>query len=118
VHNHFPQLTTAKIVIGVAAIIAVYFLATFVGNAIKGRQLDLQEQALNSEIRAQQERYQELQALEQYLKSDEYIEQVAREQLGLVKPGETGIIAIPAEPSPTPAPDSPQPDLWWERLIR
>ena len=105
-------------VIGVAALIAVYFLFTFAGNAIKGRQLNLQEGALNAEIRVQQEKYQQLQALEQYLKSDEYIEQVAREQLGLVKPGETAIIAIPAEPSPTPGPDAPAPDLWWETLIR
>lgn len=118
VHNHFPQLTAAKVVIGIAALIAVYFLFTFAGNAIKGRQLDLQEQALHSEIRAQQERYQELQALEQYLKSDEYIEAVAREQLGLVKPGETAIIAVPTVPTPTPGPDAPAPDLWWEMLIR
>lgn len=105
-------------VIGIAALIAVYFLFTFVGNTIKGRQLDLQEEALNSEIRVQQERYQELQALEQYLKSDEYIEAVAREQLGLVKPGETAFIAIPTEPSPTPDPNAPSSDLWWETLIR
>jgi len=115
VHSHLPQLTPARIVLGVAALIAVYFLFTFAGNAIKGRQLSLQEEALNSEIRAQQERYQELQALEQYLKSDEYIEQVAREQLGLVKPGETAIIAIPTEPSPAPGPEA-QPGLWWEIL--
>lgn len=104
--------------IGVAALIVVYFLFTFAGNAIKGRQLNLQEDALNAEIRVQQEKYQELQALEQYLKSDEYVEQVAREQLGLVNPGETAIIAIPTEPSPTPGPDAPAPDLWWETLVR
>lgn len=115
-HNHFPQLTPARVVLGVALLMAVYFLFTFAGNAIKGRQLSLQEEALNSEIRAQQERYQELQALEQYLKSDEYVEQVARQQLGLVKPGETAIIAIPTQPSPTPGPDV-QPELWWEMLI-
>lgn len=116
--NHFPQLTAVRLVIGVAALIAVYFLFTFAGNAIKGRQLNLREDALNAEILAQQERYQELQALEQYLESDEYIEQVAREQLGLVKPGETAIIAIPTQPSPTPGPGAPNVDLWWETLIR
>ena len=105
-------------VIGVAALIVVYFLFTFAGNAIKGHQLNMQENALNAEIRAQQEKYQQLQALEQYLKSDEYIEQVAREQLGLVRPGETAIVAIPTQPSPTPGPDAPNPDLWWEALIR
>lgn len=105
-------------VIGVAALIAVYFLFTFAGNAIKGHQLSTQEDALNAEIRDQQAKYQELQALEQYVKSDEYIEQVAREQLGLVKPGETAIVAIPTQPSPTPAPDAPAPGLWWQSLIQ
>lgn len=102
--------------VGVTALIVVYFLFTFVGNAIRGHQLNTQEAQLNAEIRAQQEKYQQLQALEQYLQSDEYIEEVAREQLGLVKPGETGIVAVPTQPSPTPDPNAPDPDLWWEVL--
>ena len=105
-------------VIGVTVLIVVYFLFTFAGNAIKGHQLNQQENQLNDEIASMQDQYQRLQALEQYMKSDEYIEAVAREQLGLVKPGETGIVAVPTQPSPTPAPDSANPDLWWEALIR
>lgn len=118
VFTHFPQLSAAKVVIGVTALIVVYFLFTFAGNAIKAHQLNQQEGQLNAEIGSLQEKYQSLQALEQYLKSDEYIEEIAREQLGLVKPGETGIVAIPTQPSPTPAPDAPNSDLWWEVLIR
>jgi cell division protein FtsB len=118
VFTHLTQFSAAKVVIGVTALIVVYFLFTFAGNAIKGHQLNEQEAQLNADIASMQDRYQRLQALEQYLKSDEYVEQVAREQLGLVKPGEIGIVAIPTQPSPTPAPDASNPDLWWEALVR
>jgi len=106
------------VVIGFTVLIVVYFLFTFAGNAIKGHQLNQQESQLNQEIAGIQDKYQRLQALEQYLNSDEYVEQVAREQLGLVMPGETGIVAVPTQPSPTPAPDASDPNLWWEVLVQ
>jgi hypothetical protein len=46
---------------------------------------------------------------------------VAREQLGLVREGETGIVVISTVPSPTPTPGA-GPDagrqLWWDVLTR
>lgn len=49
---------------------------------------------VNKEIAATQQRTEELRREIEYLKSDAYIEKVAREELGLVKPGE--IIFMPA----------------------
>jgi cell division protein FtsB len=95
-----------------------YFLVGGAFNAIRSHQLREQEGQLRSEIRDLQDRYRELQALQLYLGSDEYIEAVAREQLGLVREGEIGIVAIPAEPSPTPEPGEADPELWWDVLIR
>jgi hypothetical protein len=63
-------------------------------------------------------RYDRLTALKEYLNSDEYIEAIAREQLGLVRKGETGFVAISTVPSPTPAPGEEPPSLWWDVLIR
>ena len=45
-------------------------------------------EALNAELRAELEHY----------NSDAYIERVAREELGLVKPGETRVIVIDDQP--------------------
>ena len=60
------------------------------------------------------------------LNTPEYIERIAREQLGLVKPGEVAVILV--APSPAPAvtdvrpelakPGAPLPDPWWTRLWR
>jgi cell division protein FtsL len=60
------------------------------------------------------------------LNTPEYIERIAREQLGLVKPGEVAVILV--APSPAPAatdvrpelskPVAPLPDPWWTRLWR
>ena len=92
-------------------------MATFAVNAIRDHQLHTQQSRLQADIADLNGRYDRLVALEQYLKSDEYIEEVAREQLGYVKQGEIGFVAISSQPTPTPAPGQ-QPDLWWDTLIR
>ena len=43
---------------------------------------------LNEQIAEQQQRSQQLEALKKYTKTDAYIEEVAKEKLGLVHPGE------------------------------
>ena len=100
------------------AVIVVYFLSTFAVSYIRGGQLSGEEDRLTAEIGELEGKYERLQALEQYLASDEYIEAVAREQLGLVKSGEEAYIAISTQPTPTAAPGEPRQDLWWEVLVR
>jgi cell division protein FtsB len=66
-----------------------------------------------------QQRHERLEALSQYLGSDQYVEGVAREQLGLVREGETSIVVISTAPSATLVQDQPERDeLWWQNLIR
>lgn len=108
----------SSLVLAVTALVVAYFLVGGAFNAIRSYQLRQQEDQLRQEIRTLEDRYRELTALRQYLDSDEYIEAVAREQLGLVRKGETGIIALSTEPSPTPSPDDDDPALWWDILIR
>ncbi|MDK2784642.1 MAG: hypothetical protein PWQ41_295 [Bacillota bacterium] len=70
----------------------------FVYSSSKQVQLALELRAklerVNKEIAATQQRTEELRREIEYLKSDAYVEKVAREELGLVKPGE--IIFMPA----------------------
>ena len=116
--KHLPRISTVQVILGITAVAIVYFVVTAGVNFIQSRQLGHQEAQLQAEIESIQERYERLEALRDYLNSDEYIEAVAREQLGLVRPGETGFIAISSVPTPTPAPDGQRPALWWEMLIR
>jgi len=102
----------------VTSLVVAYFLVTAALGTVRSYQLHQREGRLHGEIQELEVRYERLEALREYLNSDEYIEAAAREQLGLVRQGETGIIAIASQPSPTPAPDDPHPDLWWDVLIR
>jgi cell division protein FtsB len=105
----------------VTAVIVGYFLVTGATTALRSHHLSDRQDNLRADIGALQERYGRLEALREYLGSDEYIEAVAREQLGLVRQGESSIVVIPTLPSPTPEPgaeDEPEDPLWWETLIR
>ena len=109
------------------AVVVVYLIFTAVGDAIQSYQLGEDEDRLRDEVQEMEERYQRLSDLRDYLNSDEYIEWVARRELGLVGPGETGIIVI-SEPTAVPseglgeeegsqAEQEQQQHLTWEEII-
>jgi cell division protein FtsB len=116
--RQLPRLSAAKIVVFAASLIAVYFVVGGALNAVRSHHLRQEESQLREDVDLLQSRYDRLTALKDYLNSDEYIETVAREQLGLVRKGETGFLAISTVPTPTPAPDEEKPSLWWDVLIR
>lgn len=114
-------MSAARVVLAMTALVVVYFLVIASVNAIRGQQLQQQQSRLEADIQQFQQRFQRLEALREYLDSDEYIESVARQQLGLVRPDEVGFVVISTVPSSTPAPDqgpATEPDLWWDVLIR
>jgi cell division protein DivIC len=118
VRKRLPTLSTTRVIILVAALFAVYFVVSGALNAVRSHQLSEEEQRLRADMNDLDSRYDRLLALKDYLNSDEYIESVAREELGLVRKGETGFVAIATQPSPTPAPGEEEPALWWDVLIR
>jgi cell division protein FtsL len=60
------------------------------------------------------------------LNTPEYIERIAREQLGLVRPGEIAIMLVRATPAPAPtrrrtdqpSQRPPEHESWWIRLLQ
>jgi cell division protein DivIC len=116
--TRFPQITTFRVIVLVTVCMAVYFIAGGVLDAVRTHHLRQEEGRMRADISDLQSRYDRLTALREYLNSDEYIESVAREQLGLVRKGETGFVAISTVPTPTPGPEEDQPALWWDVLIR
>jgi cell division protein FtsB len=112
-----PHLSSARVIFGITALIVVYFLVTFAGSYFRARQADNQASQLQNQIDSMSSQYDRLQALEQYLQSDDYVEKAAREQLGLVKPGEIGIVALPTQASPTPVPGAVG-DNWWQTITQ
>jgi len=100
-------------VILATAVMVVYFIFTAASNTLQAIQIDQDESNLRQEVDDLAQRYDQLIALRDYWKSDEYIEWVARRELGLVRPGELGIVVISAV-TPTPPAEPPQPV--WEAL--
>ncbi|MBR4015988.1 MAG: septum formation initiator family protein [Anaerotignum sp.] len=69
----------------------VFFCAVAIGVGQQaGRYQELQEQkaVLTAEMQAEKKKQLELENRREYYNSDTYIEQIAREQLGMVKPNE------------------------------
>jgi len=113
VARNLTKLSTTRIVLAVTALAVVYFLVSGSLNAIRSHQLRQQESSLQGEIRDLQERFARLEAVQDYLDSDEYIETVARQQLGLVREGEVGLVVISTAPTPTPEPGAqPEGELY------
>jgi cell division protein FtsB len=91
----------------------VYFIFTAASNTLQAIQIGQDESSLRQEVDGLAQRFDQLTALRDYWKSDEYIEWVARSELGLVRPGELGIVVISAV---TPTPPAEPPEPVWEAL--
>lgn len=64
-----------------------------------------QKQTLEQRLAALKERNEQLREKAQRLQTPQGVEEVARESLGLVRPGEQVYIVTEGEPTATPAPD-------------
>lgn len=101
-------------VLTLALLLVGLFAYAFMQTAAQSYRLREAERDLMAEVQQLREQRAELEGLAAYLESDEYIEAFARQQFGLVKPGET-LVEI----------DAPEPQLaeryagqrWWEALF-
>ena len=114
-----PRLTPARIAILLATLVVGYFLFAAAGDTLLSQRLSQHEQELQQEIADLQRQQSRLEAIREYLRTDEYIEGVARRVLGLVRPGETLVIVTSsATPVPTEGmSEETQPGRWWEQLF-
>ena len=101
-----------------AAVAIGYFIFAAIGDVILSQRLNGDEQRLQQEIVELERQEIALQAIRDYLQTDEYIEGVARRTLGLVRPGESlVIVSSSADATPTPDSQTHEADLtWWEKL--
>jgi cell division protein FtsB len=101
----------------VAILVAAGYLTFSAGNNLANSfRLVNEEQRLESEVAALQTELDQLEQVHEYLRSDEYVEFMARRVFGLVKPGEK--LVIVDAPRPAPPSDEELRDLsWWQRLF-
>jgi cell division protein FtsL len=112
----WQHISTRLMLIGLLVAV-VYFVFSAVSNGLQTHRLHEDQARVQAEIDQLKGDYQSLSGLQEYLNSDEYIESVARQQLGLVRPGETPITVItPTTPPPHLQP-TPQGGPWWESYL-
>lgn len=114
-----PRLSVTRAVILLAALLVGYFIFAAVGDTLLSQRLNEDEEQLQQEIAELQRQLTKLGAIRDYLRTDEYIEGVARRVLGLVRPGET-LVIVSSSATPTPAAEQPADEEhggpWWEEL--
>lgn len=103
-----------------------YFFFATISKGLETYQLRQDEQRLQGRILGLQARYEELQAQKEYFNSDVYVEKIAREQLNLIKAGETAVIvvaptAVPQEKEAAKPPaqeEKPFWQSWLDKVLR
>lgn len=119
----FSQRSITPLVVCAALLAITYFGYGGWRYVAHNLRLSSDEQEIRQEIAQLDEQRSQLVAVRDYLRSEEYVEYVARSTLGLVKPGETlVIVSSSVPPVATPMPESPVAgaqghEPWWKDLF-
>ena len=111
-----------RIALLLAVVAAGYFAFSAYGDTILSHRLSHEEQQIRDQIETLQQQQQELEALRDYMQTNDYVEGIARRVLGLVRPGERLYVVesdAPPTPEGTPSEDeASESQSWWERLYK
>lgn len=116
--NFLLLFSPGRLLLALSVLIVGYLLYSASGNVIHSRHLAQNEGQLRTQVQALQGQQKQLEQIRDYLRSDEYIEFMARRVFGLVQPGES-LVVVKAPPSPDAAPptDAAGGDEWWRTLF-
>ncbi len=112
----------------VVAVCVLFVLAVVGGKAVQGYEMRQEAKAMERRIDQLKRENRQLGQQLDYYRSDEYVEKVAREELGLVRPNDVAVIVVPSDgprtspmpaiPTPTPAAVPPKEEVpTWQRWL-
>lgn len=104
-----PRRTLLAVGAAISAFLVFFPAKQLIGEHLRVTRLEARLQALkaeNDQIQAQVKR----------LQDPAELELIARERLGLVKPGERAYLLVPQETAKPQAPKKVEPATWYERL--
>ena len=120
----FP-LRTLLLLASIAVVVS--FLLSIGNRTIQIYQLQNEEAGLRREVAGLEAKNKQLQMQQEALKNDADIERIAREELNLIKPGETAVVVLPSQEviarmeqqaaALKETAESPR-RSWWERLFQ
>ena len=112
-----PSFTQAILLVALAVI--GYFAFVAFGGTVLSQRVNQEEQDLRQEVAALEQDQATLEAIREFLWTDEYVEGVARRMLGLVRQGESLVIVAPSATA-TPSLEEETREVrhrrWWEEL--
>jgi cell division protein FtsB len=135
VSMEFPKLDRSRIAAGAVILVAVLIVGgigwAFVEQLTLAQELRGEEEKLEAMVATREARRDELTATLAYVQSDAYVEEWAREEQKMAKPGEVVVIPVVSaeggEPEDAPAegaddgeldvPERPFWVVWWEALF-
>ncbi len=104
-----------RLILAVALLVTGYLLFSAGGNFIQHYRIADDEAELRARVDEMHSQEAQLEQIREYLRSDEYIEFMARRVFGLVKPGET-LVIVHAPPGDEPK-EGPPGRPWWQDLF-
>lgn len=121
-----PIFNAAQVVLVLVIAGAIVFAIDYNNRVQAGRQVGSGEEALQSQINREATRQVELVVTLEYVSSDDYVAAYARNEGGMILPGERRIVPMLQEATPEPTaapPPTPDPALqarpwqaWWRLL--
>lgn len=114
-------LSPGRFLLAATLIVAAYLVYSAGGSFLHSYQLQGDEDDLRAQIEDLRMQQDQLQQVRDYLRTDEYVEFMARRVFGLVKPGE--ILVIVDAPKAANTQQAGVPDefalgeTWWQRLL-
>jgi cell division protein FtsB len=118
-----PLLSLPQLLILASIVFGVYIGFDLNRRALAGAQMETNETAMIEKVNLEKTRQVELVMTREYVKSDAYVEDYARNEAGQLKPGENRIVPLLGEVTPvaTPIPTAtPDPaydarpwQAWW-----
>jgi cell division protein FtsB len=116
VRRLFLLFSPGRIILALVLVAAGYLLLHAGGNVVESFRLADDEAHLKQQVDELHGQEQQLQQIRDYLRTDEYIEFMARRVFGLVKPGEK-LVVVEAPDAPPSERDSRPGRPWWEALF-
>jgi cell division protein FtsB len=119
VRNFLLLFSPGRILLAFSVLIVGYLLFSAGGNVVHSHRLAQNEEQLRSQVDGLHGQQKQLEQIRDYLRSDEYIEFMARRVFGLVQPGESLVVvqAPPAADQRLPADDPAAGGEWWRALF-
>jgi len=121
-----PVVSSRQFIAIIVATMALFMAVDFGRRVAAIYRLQREKARLEQEIAQEKARQEELEAYKGFVQSDEFVEQWARTEGRMVKPGETAVVPIPARTPPPPAEPPPKEGRaaegahwreWWELLF-